>query len=44
MKYTFIILALILALGLFLRLDNLNFPSIGYHNMIENEYLSIARR
>jgi 4-amino-4-deoxy-L-arabinose transferase-like glycosyltransferase len=36
-------LALILLAGLALRLYNLNFPAIGYHNMVENEYLSIAQ-
>ncbi len=37
-------LLLIIFLGLILRLHNLNFPSIGYHNMKENEYLSIAEQ
>jgi 4-amino-4-deoxy-L-arabinose transferase-like glycosyltransferase len=36
-------LVLILVLGFALRFYNLNFPSIGYHNMIENEYLSMAQ-
>lgn len=38
-----ILLGLILLLGLALRIYNLNFPSIGYHNMKENEYLSMAQ-
>lgn len=36
------ILGLILLLSFFLRSYHLDFPSIGYHNMKENEYLSIA--
>lgn len=38
-----IILICILLIGLALRVYNLNFPSIGYHNMKENESLSIAQ-
>lgn len=38
-----IVLGLILILGLAVRVYNLNFPSIGYHNMKENEYLSMAQ-
>ena len=38
-----IILGLILFSGILLRLPQINFPSIGYHNMKENEYVSIAR-
>lgn len=38
-----IILALIATLGLALRIYNLDFPSIGYHDMRENESLSIAK-
>ena len=38
-----IILSLILLLGLLLRIYNLNFPSLGYHDMKENEYLSMAQ-
>ncbi|MFH1876310.1 MAG: glycosyltransferase family 39 protein [Candidatus Omnitrophota bacterium] len=38
-----VILLLILILGLALRIYNLDFPSIGYHNMKENESLSIAQ-
>lgn len=36
-------LVLLVVLGFSLRFYNLNFPSIGYHNMIENEYLSMAQ-
>ncbi|MFA5146875.1 MAG: glycosyltransferase family 39 protein [Candidatus Omnitrophota bacterium] len=36
------LLCLILLIGLLLRLYNVNFPSIGYHNMQENEQMSIA--
>ncbi len=38
-----IILALIAIAGLALRIYNLDFPSIGYHDMRENESLSIAK-
>ncbi|MBM3255077.1 MAG: glycosyltransferase family 39 protein [Candidatus Omnitrophica bacterium] len=38
-----IILGLIILLGFALRSYNLDFPSIGYHNMKENEYLSMAQ-
>ena len=37
-----LILGVILLLGLAIRSYNLNSPSIGYHNMKENESLSIA--
>ncbi len=33
----------IILFGFILRAYNLDFPSIGYHNMKENEYLSIAQ-
>lgn len=36
-------LSLILLLGFMLRAYNMNFPSIGYHNMKENDALSIAQ-
>ncbi len=42
MKNT-IILICILVFALSLRIYNINFPSIGYHNMKENESLSIAQ-
>lgn len=35
-------LSCIVLFGLLLRIYNINFPSIGYHNMKENEYLSMA--
>lgn len=38
-----VLLTAIILFGLFLRVYNLNSPSIGYHNMKENEYLSIAQ-
>lgn len=38
-----IFLSGIIGLGFILRIPNLDFPSIGYHNMKENEYLSIAQ-
>jgi len=36
-------LVLILLAGFFLRAYNMNSPSIGYHSMQENEYLSVAQ-
>ena len=42
MKSRFIYLGLILLAGFLLRLPYLNFPSIGYHNMKENEYIGMA--
>ncbi len=39
----FFLLISILLLGLVLRLYNLNFPTVGYHNMMENESLSMAQ-
>lgn len=38
-----VIVCLILSLGFALRRYNLNFPSIGYHNMEENGYLGMAQ-
>lgn len=38
-----LVLAAILLLGAGLRSFNLNFPSIGYHNLNENEYLIAAQ-
>ena len=40
---TVILLSLIILTGFFLRSYHLNFPSIGYHNMKENENISIAK-
>jgi len=41
LKNAFILCVIILT-GLALRLYNVGFPSIGYHNMQENEYMAIA--
>mgnify|MGYP001603310695 FL=1 len=38
-----IMLLLIVLCGVMLRIQNISFPAIGYHNMKENEYLSIAQ-
>lgn len=38
-----LVLCLFVVLGFALRARNLDFPSIGYHNMRENENLSIAQ-
>jgi 4-amino-4-deoxy-L-arabinose transferase-like glycosyltransferase len=38
-----VLICVIAAGGLFLRCRELDFPSIGYHNMKENEYLSMAQ-
>lgn len=40
---TVILLSLIILTGFFPRAYHLNFPSIGYHNMKENESISIAK-
>ncbi len=40
---TIILLTVIVSLGFILRIYNLDFPSIGYHNTKENEYLSMAQ-
>jgi 4-amino-4-deoxy-L-arabinose transferase-like glycosyltransferase len=37
-----LLLGVILLFGLLLRIPQLGFPTIGYHNMKENEYLSMA--
>src|SRR3989338_4456414 len=39
---TVILLSLIILTGFFPRACHLNFPSIGYHNMKENEFISMA--
>lgn len=41
---TALILFLIILNGFSLRAYHLDFPSIGYHNFKENEYISIAKR
>ena len=38
----FVCLVLFIILGLYIRIYHLDFPSIGYHNMKENEYLDEA--
>ena len=38
-----IALSLIILFGFILRAYNIDFPSLGYHNMKENEYLSMAQ-
>lgn len=43
LKPRVIVLFCILIFGLSLRIYHLNFPAIGYHNMKENEYLSMAQ-
>jgi hypothetical protein len=42
-RYTVAILATTLAVGLFLRLRNIDEPPIGYHSMKEVHYLSVAK-
>ncbi|MGD0335588.1 MAG: glycosyltransferase family 39 protein [Candidatus Omnitrophota bacterium] len=42
-KTKILIFFLILLLSFLIRIPQLNFPSIGYHNMKENEYISMAR-
>jgi len=39
LKLSWVFLAVFLLFGLYLRVWHLDFPSIGYHNMKENEYL-----
>ncbi|MDD5584922.1 MAG: glycosyltransferase family 39 protein [Candidatus Omnitrophica bacterium] len=42
-QFSLLVLLLVIVAGFFLRTQNLNFPSIGYHNMKENENISIAQ-
>jgi 4-amino-4-deoxy-L-arabinose transferase-like glycosyltransferase len=42
-QFFLLLLLLIIVAGFFLRIQNLNFPSIGYHNMKENENIAIAQ-
>jgi len=42
LNWVIIILIIFLILGVYLRSYHLDFPSIGYHNMKENEYLDQA--
>lgn len=41
-NWIYVFLFLLLVLGLYLRIYHLDFPSLGYHNMKENEYLDEA--
>jgi hypothetical protein len=41
-KLKYVLLGAFLILGIYLRAYHLDFPSIGYHNMKENEYLGEA--
>ena len=41
-QITAILLSLIILSGFLLRAHHLNFPSIGYHNMKENEFIGMA--
>jgi 4-amino-4-deoxy-L-arabinose transferase-like glycosyltransferase len=41
-KWTYAVLILIILLGAYLRFYHINYPSIGYHNMKEDHYLSLA--
>ena len=42
LNWTYALLIILLILGVYLRSYHLDFPSIGYHNMKENEYISEA--
>ncbi len=39
-KIQYVLLALFIIFGFYLRVYHIDFPSIGYHNMKENEYIS----
>ncbi|MBI4144491.1 glycosyltransferase family 39 protein [Candidatus Woesearchaeota archaeon] len=39
LKLSFVFLLVFVVFGFYLRFFNIDFPSIGYHNMKENEYL-----
>lgn len=41
-KWQYLVLAAIIILGIFLRSYHINYPTIGYHNMKEDHYLSLA--
>ncbi len=41
-KLNYVLLGLFLVFGIYLRTYHLDFPSIGYHNLKENEYLDQA--
>jgi Dolichyl-phosphate-mannose-protein mannosyltransferase len=42
LNYIWVFLILFIVLGVYLRIYHLNFPTIGYHNMKENELLDQA--
>lgn len=42
-KSRILVLFFVLLFAFLLRFPQINFPSIGYHNMKENEYISIAK-
>jgi 4-amino-4-deoxy-L-arabinose transferase-like glycosyltransferase len=42
-KKLFLVLLVLIIFSLAIRLYHINFPSIGYHNMKENEFISIAK-
>ncbi|MGV8171826.1 MAG: glycosyltransferase family 39 protein [Candidatus Woesearchaeota archaeon] len=41
-KWQYLILIAIIILGIYLRSYHINYPTIGYHNMKEDHYLSLA--
>jgi len=41
-KWTYLVLVLIILFGTYLRFYHINYPTIGYHNMKEDQYLSLA--
>jgi 4-amino-4-deoxy-L-arabinose transferase-like glycosyltransferase len=43
-KYKSLVLLGVLILAFLLRIPQLNLPAIGYHNMKENEYISMAKK
>jgi len=43
-KSKIVIMLGLLVFALWLRMPQLNFPSVGYHNMKENEYISMAKQ
>jgi 4-amino-4-deoxy-L-arabinose transferase-like glycosyltransferase len=42
-KYEYVFLFIFLVLGFYLRSYHIDYPSIGYHNMKENEYIGAAK-
>jgi 4-amino-4-deoxy-L-arabinose transferase-like glycosyltransferase len=41
-KWAYIILVMVMLFGIYLRFYHINYPTIGYHNMKEDHYLSLA--